>query len=203
MRHLKQSRFNEKRLNRGTRLGSHLHLRIRTPSIHPTDDGRDSIQSDDLALMCLRSRCKCRFFLFDYLVACHLMSCGEHNTSFTSVIDCFDCENWHWQPINLRLSISPIMCPFHLFLPSLSFDANEIEQTADTEQRASEYSQNTGLRWSFKTFSRIEKEVSNKSKWKLMDFVAKTCIHKFKTIHTVPNTCRASERVRKCAFVHR
>lgn len=64
MRHLKQSRFNEKRLNRGTRLGSHLHLRIRTPSIHPTDDGRDSIQSDDLALMCLRSRCKCRFFVW-------------------------------------------------------------------------------------------------------------------------------------------
>lgn len=201
MRHLKQSRFNEKRLNRGMRLGSHLHLRIET-SIHPTDDGRDFIQSDDLALMCLRSRCKCRFFFY-YLVACHLMSWGKHNTSFTSVIDCFDSENWHWQPINLRLVFRPLCARSISLLPSLSFDANEIEQTADTEQRASEFSQNMGLRWSFKTFSRIEKEVSNKSKWKLMDFVAKTCIHKFKTIHTVPNTCRASERVRKCAFVHR
>lgn len=61
-------------------------------------------------------------------------------------------------------------------ISSLSFDANANEQTADADKNIGILSIRATQEWSFKTNSRFEQEVEKKSKWKLMDFVAKTCI---------------------------
>lgn len=128
-----------------------------------------------LALMCLRllQMLWNAFVSFD----CHFERNGNATASFNFVvIDCFDCENWHRQPINLR----------HItHYASLSFNANESEQN---------HKQTHVL--STRKCCRARAFVWKNAKWKLMEFVAKIQIQNHRT-HAEPTNWNWN------AFAHR
>lgn len=167
-----------KRLNRGTRLASQTHTqthaRAQWISIIMAE-----IQLDDLALMCLRSRCKCPFFvcLFCFGVIWWLWENTTHHSLWLLIVSIvkIDTDNRSTWDSTYRPLCDALLLTLAR-ISSLSFDANANEQTADADKNIGILSIRATQEWSFKTNSRFEQEVEKKSKWKLMDFVAKTCI---------------------------